>query len=145
MRVSNFVSLLFAATALLLCVKAFALGEDVSPEATEEVRLAAAKAKLSSESDTVVLYARGLCCPSCAIGIRKKVSKLDFVDRSRFKKGVELDTKTQLVTVAVAEGREADHDSLAKAIDDAGYDPERVYFLENDGVSLRSIALQAAH
>jgi len=132
---------LFASAALLLSSAAFALGEKVSPEATEEVRLASAREKLSSQPDTVVVYAKGLCCPSCAIGIRKKISKLEFVDRSRFNKGVELDTKTQLVSVAVRKGSEANYDSLAKAVDDAGYDPARAYFLNGSELSTRSIAL----
>lgn len=146
MHLKNFSKPLYALMAsatLLLGSNAFALGEDVSPEATEEVRLASAKEKLSSQPDTVVVYAKGLCCPSCAIGVRKKISKLDFVDRSRFNKGVELDTKTQLVSVAVREGSNPDYNSLAGAIDDAGYDPERAYFLNGAELSTRSIALAA--
>jgi len=127
----------------LLSANAFALGENVSPEASEATRLASAKEKLDAESDTVILYARGLCCPSCAIGVRKMISKLDFVDRQRFNKGVELDTKTQLVTVAISSGIQADFDSLAKAINKAGYDPEKAYFLENSAFATRSIALAA--
>ena len=127
----------------LLSTNAFALGENVSPEASEATRLASAKEKLDAESDTVILYARGLCCPSCAIGVRKMISKLDFVDRQRFNKGVELDTKTQLVTVAISSGIQADFDSLAKAINKAGYDPEKAYFLENSAFATRSIALAA--
>jgi copper chaperone CopZ len=127
----------------LLSTNAFALGENVSPEASEATLLASAKEKLDAESDTVILYARGLCCPSCAIGVRKMISKLDFVDRQRFNKGVELDTKTQLVTVAISSGIQADFDSLAKAINKAGYDPEKAYFLENSAFATRSIALAA--
>ena len=141
MKTPRFLIILFSLVAVALAESAFALGEDVSPEASEEVRVVAAKAKLSKESDTVVLYAKGLCCPSCAIGIRKMVSKLDFVDRKRFNKGVDLDTKNQLVTVAITTGGKVDHDSLAKAIDKAGYDPALVYFLEGDQVASRSLAL----
>ena len=100
-----------------------------SPEATEEVRVVAAKAKLEKETNTVVLYAKGLCCPTCAIGVRKLISKLDFVDRSRFNKGVYLDTKTQLVTVAISEQKEVALKPLTKAVWDAGYTPVRVYKL----------------
>ena len=64
----------FVAAALLLSSSAFALDEDVSEEVSEEVRLVAAREKLSSESGTAVMYAKGLCCPTCAIGVRKKIS-----------------------------------------------------------------------
>ncbi len=118
----------------------FALEEDVSSEATESVRVVAAKEKLIKEPGSVVLYAKGLCCPSCAIGVRKKVSKLDFVDRSRFKQGVKLDTKTQLVTVAIAEAKKADFNALSLAIEDAGYDPVRSYSLEDGGLLITPLA-----
>ena len=113
----------------------FALEEDVSPEATEEIRIVAAKDKLSKEPSTVVVYAKGLCCPSCSIGVRKLISRLGFVDRSRFNKGVDLDTKVQLVVVAIAETKTADLKSLSEAVLDAGYDPVRSYRLK-DGILL---------
>ncbi len=134
---------LILAASILFSANALALGENVSPEASEATRLASAKKKLSADSDTVILYAKGLCCPSCAIGVRKMISKLDFVDRKRFNKGVELDTKTQLVTVAISNDSQADFDSLAKAINKAGYDPAKAYFLENSAFATRSIALAA--
>ena len=141
MKLPNSISTLFLSASILFSANAFALGEDVSEEVSEATRLTSAKEKLSIESDTVVLYAKGLCCPSCAIGVRKIISKLDFVDRRRFNKGVELDTKTQLVTVAINTDSHADFDSLSKAIDKAGYDPAKAYFLEDAKFTTRSIAL----
>lgn len=141
MKLPNSISTLFLSASILFSANAFALGEDVSEEVSEATRLTSAKEKLSIESDTVVLYAKGLCCPSCAIGVRKMISKLDFVDRRRFNKGVELDTKTQLVTVAINNDCQADFDSLSKAIDKAGYDPAKAYFLGDTGFVTRSIAL----
>lgn len=124
----------------IMSSEAIALGEEVSPEATESVRRVAAKEKLKKEPQSVVLYARGLCCPSCAIGVRKKVRKLDFVDRSRFNQGVELDTKTQLVTVAIGEAKTVDFKSLSLAIEDAGYDPVRSYRLSDGELLHASLA-----
>lgn len=128
-----------ALLAAIICVNGFALGEDVSPEATEDARKVAARAMLEGNPKTVILYAKGLCCPSCAIGVRKMVSKLDFVDRSRFNKGVELDTKMQLVTVAITDPEGVDFDAVSKAIDKAGYDPVRVYSLEAGKLATASI------
>jgi len=141
MSLPKLIYTLILAVSTLFSANAFALGENVSPEASEATRLASAKEKLNAESDAVILYARGLCCPSCAIGVRKMLSKLEFVDRQRFNKGVELDTKTQLVTVAINSGDQADFDSLAKAINKAGYDPAKAYFLESSEFATRSIAL----
>lgn len=101
------------------------------PEASRESRVAAAKAILAKEPDVVTIFTKGLCCPSCAIGIRKKVGKLDFVDTKRLKKGVDLDAKMQLATIALKEGAVPELDALAKAIDDAGYDGVHLFHLED--------------
>lgn len=134
------------AATLLATVWMFALAtdsfaRDVNPEVAENVRRESALSKLEAEKGTVVIYARGLCCPSCAIGVRKMVSRLEFVDRSRFKKGVDLDAKTQLVSVAILPGMSAEDALLAQAVDRAGYSPVRVYFLEGASLGTRSIAL----
>lgn len=132
--------LTFALVAVFACANAFALGEDVSPEAKESDRRVAAEAKLKAESSSVTLYAKGLCCPSCSIGVRKMISKLDFVDRKRFNKGVALDTKMQLVSVAVQEGASVDYASLATAVEKAGYDPMHAYSIDGGALKAQSLA-----
>ena len=139
---SNILSLkllTFAAIAVLASAVTFAIDEDISPEAKESDRRVAAEAKLKAESSSVTLYAKGLCCPSCSIGVRKMVSKLDFVDRNRFNKGVELDTKMQLVSVAVREGANVNYDSLASAVEKAGYDPVRAYSIDDGALKTQSL------
>jgi four helix bundle suffix protein len=113
--------------------------EECYPEASRESRVAAAKAILAKDPDVVTVYAKGLCCPSCAIGIRKKVGKLDFVDTKRLKKGVDLDAKMQLATIALKKGATPKVDALAKAIDDAGYDGIHLYRME--GGELKEVPL----
>ncbi len=122
--------LLISIAGVVFLPSTFALGEEVNDEVSEEVRVDSAWEKLSANASIVVLYAGGLCCPSCAIGVRKKVSRLPFVDRKRFNKGVDLDAKTQLVSVAVTPSDDdPDFDSLSQAIWDAGYTPVRSYAL----------------
>jgi|GEM_PF-498159 len=119
---------LIASVLLAVCVTS-AVEAAPPKEASQEVRNTAAIEKLNKEANTVCIYAKGLCCPSCAIGIRKKVGKLSFVDTKRLAKGVDLDVKTQLVTIAVKSGAKAEVTALAKAIDDAGYDAVHLYTL----------------
>lgn len=69
MKVFNRFLLIVAVLVPLSSPVVLAVGEDVSPEATEEIRIVAARDMLSKEPDTVVLYAKGLCCPSCGIGV----------------------------------------------------------------------------
>ena len=130
----------------LILVTGFGSGTPASaqkknPEASQKMRNGAAVAKLKAEANTVVVYARGMCCASCGIGIRKKISKLDFVDRGRFNKGVDLDPKTQLVIVALKEGSSATPQVLSQAVEDAGYDAIHMYKL--DGGKLRTVALSS--
>ena len=106
-------------------------------EASEEARAKVAKAKLNKESSVSIMYVKGLCCPSCAIGIRKKVNKLEFVDTTRFVGGVVLDTKYQLVVVALKDGKQVKSKPFAQAIVDAGYDPMHLYHIK-DGTLVKS-------
>ena len=104
------------------------------PEVNQEVRAKAAATVLQKEQGIALLYVRGLCCPSCGIGVRLKLSKLKFVDKKRFKKGIDMDPKTQLVTVALKEGRAIDQDEIEKKVDDAGFDAMEWYTLEGNAL-----------
>ena len=121
---------------------AFALKPDIQPEAKQDARNIAAEAKLKANPDTVSIYARGLCCPSCSIGVRKMVSKLDFVNKKRFTKGVDLDAKMQLVTVAVKPNMEIDPAALSKAVDNAGYTPVHLYRLIDGKLDTKALSTE---
>jgi len=81
----------------------------------------------------------GFAVRPCAIGVRKMISRLKFVDRKRFNKGVELDTTVQLVTVSILNGESPDLDALFEAIEEAGYDPVRMYELEVVRLKIREL------
>ena len=51
---------------------------------------------------------KGLVCPSCAIGVRKNLSKMKGVDKKRFKDGIDMNPETQLVAIALKDGAELD-------------------------------------
>jgi len=124
------------ATALLIPVGITAKEKSVSTES----RNAAAMAKLQTEANITSVYTKGACCPSCAIGIRIKISKLDFVDRKRFSKGVKLDSKHELVHIAIKPDYPADVTAIAKAITDAGYDPVYAYSLADNKLVTTSLS-----
>ena len=125
-----------ALTLLIGCGGASSMkpSQQVYAEASVEVRNRVANAVLNARPTTVLLYARGLCCPSCAIGVRKTVSRLSFVNRDKPNDGVDLDPKHQLVEVAVREGQSAIASELWQAIIDAGYDPITIFRLGADGM-----------
>jgi copper chaperone CopZ len=126
-------TVLFVALALTMVpMTASAEPKGPNPEVSQGDRDTAVVTKLKAEDGTVAVYAKGLCCSSCAIGIRKKVHSLAFVDQARFTDGVDLDAKTQLVTIAIKKGSTLDAKALAKAIEDAGYEPVHLYTLDSD-------------
>ena len=113
---------------------------DIQPEAKQDARNIAAEAKLKANPDTISVYAKGLCCPSCSIGVRKMVSKLDFVNKKRFTKGVDLDAKMQLVTVAVKANMEIDPAALSKAVENGGYTPVHLYTLVDGKLNTKALS-----
>mgnify|MGYP003920942911 CR=1 FL=1 len=112
-------------------------------EISHDERSIAAQKVLNDIDDAAAVYVKGLCCPSCAIGIRKKVSKLEFIDTTRLKKGVSLDTKTQLATIALKKDELIDVEALAKAIRDAGYTPFYLYQIQKEKLETTVIPPEA--
>lgn len=98
-----------------------------NPEVSQDVRNVAVQKALEGRAGVLAVYARGLCCPSCAIGVRLKVSALEFVDTEKPDKGVEIDPVNQLVTVALKPGKTVDSKAIRQAIQDAGYAPVHIY------------------
>ena len=103
---------------------------DGDPDAKQEVRDIAAKAKLKERKNISLLYVKGMVCPSCAIGIRVKVGKLPFVDVTRYKRGMDMDIKSQLLTVALLPDVKTDTRSINKAVTSAGYEVAEWYSME---------------
>ena len=117
-----------------------AMSADGDPDANQEVRDVAAMKLLKERKDISLAYVKGLVCPSCALGIRIKVGKLPFVDSTRYKRGVDMDAKTQLITVALLPGVKADPKSLSKAITAAGYDPIERYTMQDGKLKVHLFA-----
>ena len=119
---------------------ASATAADGDPDAKQEVRNIAAVKLLKERKDVSLLYVKGLVCPSCAIGIRVKVGKLPFVDSTRYKRGIDMDTKTQLLTIALLPGAKANAGELDKAITNAGYEPVEWYSIEDGKLEATAFA-----
>ena len=98
---------------------AFAENEDALAGSAEE--------KLKAEQNTVVFLAKGMGCQACASAVQDELVKLAFVDQSRLDEGMKFDVESKLVTVAITPGEKVDLNQLSSAIEDAGYDPLRIY------------------
>ncbi|MGB1789744.1 MAG: hypothetical protein ACPHP2_10330, partial [Limisphaerales bacterium] len=71
---------------------------------------------------------------------RVKVGKLPFVDSTRYKRGSDMDTKTQLLTIALLPGAKANAGELDKAITNAGYEPVEWYSIEDGKLEATAFA-----
>ena len=87
----------------------------------------------SALAQDYVINVNGIVCGFCSLGVRKKVSKLPFIDQTRYNKGVKVEVENQMVTIAVKDGATLDRDALFAAIESGGYNPVKVYELGPDG------------
>lgn len=102
-------------------ISQFVTADEDKEEARPEVRLEAAKKTLLNSSKISLIYVKGLVCPSCAIGVRKNLSKMKGVDKKRFKDGIDMDPETQLVSIAFKSNFKIDNKDLIERVEDAGY------------------------
>jgi copper chaperone CopZ len=102
-------------------ISQFVTADEDKEEARPEVRLEAAKKTLLNSSKISLIYVKGLVCPSCAIGVRKNLSKMKGVDKKRFKDGIDMDPETQLVSIAFKGNFKIDNKDLIERVEDAGY------------------------
>jgi len=116
----KFQTILLLLSTLLISPQIMIANED-KEEARPEVRLAAATETLLESSEISLVYVKGLVCPSCAIGIRKNLSKMKGVDKKRFKDGIDMNPETQLVSIALKDGAKLNSKDLIERVEDAGY------------------------
>lgn len=75
-----------------------------------------------------VVEVHGVVCSFCAFGIEQKLSRLPFLDTSKFTRGLFIDIEAHRLTLALAPDQPMDLSSLYRAIRDAGYEPIRVHW-----------------
>ena len=136
-------------TVLLLAITAFVapvslasaqaldlmMSEEPKPgEVNQEVRSEEVAKQLKGTTNTVLVYAEGLCCPSCSSGVKKHVGELAFVKETEDKSSVQIDAKHQLVRIEIKPRATIDMKALSKALDEAGYPAIHLYSLKKGKV-----------
>ena len=111
-----FKTLLIASLALFIVAPAFAV------EKTTEVKV---------EPNEIVIAVQGIVCSFCAQGVQKKLSKLSFVDPSKYTKGIKVDIEGQQVTMAIKPNTKADLAEIFASIKSGGYEPVTAHINEN--------------
>lgn len=103
-------------------------------EVTQEVRDQEVAKQLTGTTNTVFVYAEGLCCPSCSSDVKKYVGGLAFVKEAEDKSSVQIDAKHQLVRIELKPRSNIDMKALSKALDDAGYPAIHLYAFQKGKV-----------
>ena len=86
------------------------------------VRVLSAEENSAMLSREVTVKVNGAVCGFCSYGIRKEISKLPFVDTSKYEKGILTNSEEQTVTIAILPGKEVDEEALKKIVIDGGYE-----------------------
>lgn len=84
-------------------------------------------------ADDYVVHVHGIVCSFCSQGVTKKVSKLSFIDQTKYTKGVKVEIESQKVTIAVKRGEALDIAALFEAIESGGYEPVDVWTVDESG------------
>ena len=85
------------------------------------------KANVNIQRNEIVFKVKGLVCSFCAQGLQKSLSKLKFIDKKKYQKGVYVDIENQYTLVAVKDGSKIKIDDAVSAIVDAGYEVDNIY------------------
>ena len=85
------------------------------------------KANVNIKRNEIVFKVKGLVCSFCAQGLQKSLSKLKFIDKKKYQKGVYVDIENQYTLVAVKDGFKIKIDDAVSAIVDAGYEVDNIY------------------
>ncbi|MEM1222238.1 MAG: heavy-metal-associated domain-containing protein [Verrucomicrobiota bacterium] len=107
------------------------------PEIPTKLRAIAAQELLVQNPQYKSIFVKGLICSSCGIGLRIHLNRVDGIDRKQLNRGVDMNIDTQLVTIAIEEGKSIDMSKVNKAIYKAGYDP--VYYYEMSSAGMQRI------
>ena len=74
-----------------------------------------------------VIIVQGIVCTFCSQGVRRKLSKLPFIDSSKYTKGVKVDIEKQKVTIAIKPGSDFEMEEVFRSIKSGGYEPVVAY------------------
>jgi hypothetical protein len=83
--------------------------------------------KVDVGQEDLVFQVKGLVCSFCAHGLQKGLSKLKFVDKKKYTKGVYADINYQFVKVGLKKDKKLNIDKALTVISDAGYEVLKSY------------------
>ena len=121
---SNIIALFIAITLLCISVVPAYSGHDHHNHDKEKhVNKTVNIDNIEVKNGEAVIVVQGIVCSFCSQGVRRKLSKLPFIDHSRYSKGIKVEIENQKVTIAIKPGTEIDMDEVFRSIKSGGYEP----------------------
>ena len=80
-----------------------------------------------------VIVVHGIVCSFCSQGVIRNLSRLSFIDESKYSKGVKVEIEDQKVTIAIKSGGKLDLEQVFESILKGGYEPVKAYVSNRDG------------
>ena len=99
----------------------------------EEAPQSSALEGVTPAPNEAVIQVSGIVCSFCSQGLQRKLSKLPFVDRSKYKDGIHVSIEDQLVTIALKPNLAADIPLSYEKIRSGGYEPSKAWVADVDG------------
>jgi len=125
---SNIIMLFTAATILFFTVvPSYSAHDDHSHVDKQEIKEPIDTSNIEVEKDEVVIFVHGIVCSFCSHGVAKKLSKLSFIDNSKFTNGVKVEIEKQKVTIAIKPDENFEINEVFKSIKSGGYEPVVAY------------------
>ena len=122
----NFLATFVAVLISIAAVPSFAMHDEVHEHVTPSVNTQN-DADVVVQPNEAIIVVHGIVCSFCSQGVTKKLSKLSFIDPSKYTKGIKVEIKDQKVTIAIKPGKEADFQTIFAAIKSGGYEPVKAY------------------
>ena len=95
--------------------------------------------EIEINENEAVVEVLGMVCSMCAFGIGEGFAKTDFIDKSKFTDGVSVDIDAQFVQLGLLESTNINPEKIVQVIEDAGYDVNLLYILQNEKLNKFSI------
>ena len=144
MKITHKINILFLYGASFLFLHNFGHAGTLAkskPSSSDPISFSAKVFSVISGSELAVKV-DGAVCSFCANGIRKGLSKYEFVDTIGKNKGITLDTKNQLLIVRLKKDMKANMNKVFDSIRKSGYKPVIAYSKGADGNLLEYLPQQ---
>ena len=144
MKITHKINILFLHGASFLFLHNFGHAGTIAasnPSSSDPNSFSAKVSSVISGSELAVKV-DGAVCSFCANGIRKGLSKHEFVDTIGKNKGITLDTKNQLLIVRLKKDMKANMNKVFDSIRKSGYKPVIAYSKGADGSLLEYLPHQ---